>query len=379
MCKNSVESKYNNLIASARAQTRYEFGPQDRVYVSLIEALYKSALDPYDDISIVERTTANWIKHVIENSEKDFPFSEYIENLKKNIEINRRQHLLVVPLEGSQCSADIISESFRVLTGTPDQKIKKLVELSGITPEEGNYFADHTERNKTPGFFSQSLLVLTQRAHTSTVRFRAPNLVRLVMYTIRMYYLGYVRGTTRDPTPRFRIRSMADFAIEKTDGTTIAIWSDEYYSFSHEYTRDKIDFCFDLDFISNGRPTIEAFISSVVLNINRSDFNSKMLNALFLANKAFQLERGMEPNISLLVLISAIESLLCENKGEKKLRFSSLLPRFAGTNKSDIGPTARNLSILYNSRNKFVHAAEEEILDHLIPEDSIRPLILVSQ
>jgi len=379
MKKETIEQKYDHLLASAKSQRRYDFSNTDRVYAVFVHTLYELKLDPFDDIGIVERAIEDWLKYIVDKNPAKASFGDFNAHLNTNLAINRHQHFLVFPLVDSGCAVDIVGETFQIITGDPGQKIAKLTSLCGISIGEANSFAEHTEQNKAPGFFDHNLLVVPQQAHTSAVRFRATELMRLVLYVIRMFYLGYSRGLDIDTTPRFRISSLSASKLGRSPSDTIAIWADEYHSFAHLSLHSPVSMSFDLDFIVRSLGEIDSFIRNIVLNINRNDFGERILNAVVLGNKAYQLEKQREPNLSLLVLLSTIESLLCENRNEKKLRLAALLPRFAGVEPTEVSKRARELAILYDSRNQFVHAAEQQNIDLLLGKESVAPLVLVSR
>jgi hypothetical protein len=100
-------------------------------------------------------------------------------------------------------------------------------------------------------------------------------------------------------------------------------------------------------------------------NENWDELTNKFYNALVIFNKALQqLETDRDDSLALLLLLTAAESLLTEEKNEKRLRLCSVLSRLSNVEGITRSELAKSLDASYLKRNNFVHAGISSLFCH---------------
>ena len=85
---------------------------------------------------------------------------EFLDLLYKNLEVNVKDYWIVLPLNRSSLEQSIqLNDNLWIITGTPEEKKETLRLMIGLEPKESLFRFEHTEKSRSPEFFSYPLLI----------------------------------------------------------------------------------------------------------------------------------------------------------------------------------------------------------------------------
>ncbi len=274
---------------------------------------------------------------------------ELISNINETFELNKKTHYLLIPFNGGKLDKDICFGNYSFIVGTEDEKLQKIVDLTGYDQFELKMFIEHTKKSRSKDFMKNPLLVLRIENVHSNVFNNSAYFAKLTFMVLKL--MVYNAETKRDI---FELTS--DFY---KDNYHVAIIGDERWQYGHGNWWNLIKFKYNLDFMGTeeNQKLFLKLMDTFAFSNNTSDLYYKFLNALTLFEKSLEQEENYgETTLSYMLLFAAAESLLTEGKNEKKLRLSVIWPRLVSIS----GFSSKELGVLirgkYDLRNNFVHA-----------------------
>lgn len=351
MGKSKVNKLYENAWQFMRRTQRNELYMDDQVYINLIFALYENVKDnPLFCEDILKGCTDRFLYEDFYKDEIDKNRAEdLIQNIVETLELNKKVHYLLIPINGARLSNDINFECFHFIHGDEAEKEEKIQRITGLDRQEIQDFIDHTKKSRSKDFMEYPMLVLQiDNVHSNVYRsasFTAQRIFQIIKLMV------YKFETKKD------IYEMA--TNWNKDNYHVAIVGEERWQFGHGNWWNLIQCKYSLDFLSelNNQGEFVTLANTFVFENNKDELYYKFSNALELFEKSLeQYENYKDTTLSMMLLFSAAESLLTEGDNEKKLRLSVIWPRLV----TIMDKTQKDLCVLikesYEKRNDFVHA-----------------------
>lgn len=348
---NKINQLYKNAWHFMKNSNRYELTIDDQVYINLTSVLYENIKNnPLFCEDILLSCTDNFLYDDFEKDEIDKNRGKnLVQTIIKTLELNKKIHYLLIPINGARLSNDIDFHPFHFINGSKKEKEEKILKITGLDKHKICDFIKHTQNTRSKDFMEYPLLVLQIDNVNSNVYRSAAVIAQRVFQIIKL--MVYKLETEED------IYELTSNWHE--DNYHVAIIGEENWQFGHGNWWNLIQCRYSLDFLSEPNNQIE-FINlanTFIFNSQGDELYSKFSNALNLFEKSLeQYENHKDTTLSMMLLFSAAESLITEGDNEKKLRLSVIWPRLVSiTNKKQ-----KDLCILirdtYEQRNNFVHA-----------------------
>lgn len=351
MDKSKVNQLYENAWQFMRTKNRSELDLDDRVYISLISALYENIKNNplyCEDIMIscADRFLyADFGKNKIEKNRGE----NLIQNIIETLELNKKVHYLLIPINGARLNVDIHFASFHFINGDEGEKEEKIQNITGLDRFRIHDFIEHTQKSRSKDFMMYPILVLQiDNVHSNIYR-SASITAQRIFQIIKLMVYKY--ETKQD------IYELATNWYE--DNYHVAIIGEEDWQFGHGNWWNLIQCKYSLDFLSefNNQNEFVDLANTFVFENYRDELHYKFSNALELFEKSLeQYENYKDITLSMMLLFSAAESLLTEGDNEKKLRLSVIWPRLVTITDKDQKDLCLLIRDSYEKRNNFVHA-----------------------
>ena len=351
MDKSKVNKLYENVWQFMKNKNREELDMDDKVYINLLSALYERVNNNElfsEDIMI--SCTDRFLK---EDFDKMMLTNNRGENLVNRIlevfELEKRVNYLLIPINGARLSVDIHFDSFHFINGNEEEKMEKILNITGLNRNEIHIFIEHTQKSRSKDFMSYPMLVLQiENVHSNVCR-SASVIAQRIFQIVKL--MVYKLETKQDIFELTSDWYEANYHV--------AIIGEETWQFGHRSWWNLIQCKYSLDFLSESSNQNEfvKLAKTFVFGMYKDELHCKFSNALELFEKSLeQYENYKDSTLSMLLLFSAAESLLTEGDNEKKLRLSVIWPRIVKI----IDKEQKDLCILirdaYEKRNDFVHA-----------------------
>lgn len=352
MGKSKVNQLYEDAWQFMRRENRTELDLNDKPYMNLVSVLYENVKDnPLLCEDIILGCTDRFLNDDLVNAKVDKNRGEnLIQNIIETLELNKKVHYLLIPINGARLSADIHFASFHFINGDEKEKEEKIQQITGLDRHKIHWFIDHTKKSRSQDFMSPPLLVLQiDNVHSNVYRSASITAQKIFQIIKLMVY---------------KLETEQDIFYELAtnwyeNNYHVAIIGEESWQFGHGHWWNLIQCKYSLDFLSelNNQNEFVDLANTFVFEICRDELHYKFLNALELFEKSLeQYENYKDITLSMMLLFSAAESLLTESDNEKKLRLSVIWPRLV----TITGKEQKELCILiknsYEKRNNFVHA-----------------------
>lgn len=351
MDKSKVNHLYENAWQFMRTKNRSVLDMDDQVYINLISVLYENVKNNIlfcEDIMIscTDRfLNDDYVKNNIDKNRGE----NLIQNIIETLELNKKVHYLLIPINGARLSVDIHFASFHFINGDEEEKEEKIQHITALDRYKIHDFIEHTQKSRSKDFMMHPILVLQiDNVHSNIYRSASITAQRIFQIIKLMVYKF---ETKQD------IYELATNCYK--DNYHVAIVGQEDWQFGHGNWWNLIQCKYSLDFLSelNNQNEFVDLANTFVFGKYRDELHYKFSNALELFEKSLeQYENYKDITLSMMLLFSAAESLITEGDNEKKLRLSVIWPRLVTI--TDKGQ--KDLCILirdsYEKRNNFVHA-----------------------
>lgn len=356
--KKKLLNLYQSLIYYHKTHMDKALDFDDKPYINFLIALVPIVSQhPYYCDDLLSFIINNEIEKFV-NNPKELN-EEYIEKLISRIfelfNINKGIHFIIIPLQGSGLKNDIHFGDFYFLKKRDnDTFMKQISKVTHISLKKVIFFLEHTERSRSKDFLKSNILLVKIQNQTSNVRLRAGKLAEYILYIVRLIQISENIESSIFRNSRYW----------QDENQHIAILSSDSWRCGHK----KLEFitsC-NLDFLElyKYQKVFKFFYKEFISNRNQDELTYKFLNALILFNRGLENKRGMDKSLSLLLYLTAAESLLTDNKFEKSLRLSGILPRLIKIKDISVFELATIVKNLYSQRNNFVHSGQKTYFEY---------------
>ena len=173
MAKISINQLYENAWQFMRKENRTELDLDDQVYINLISELFKNVKDNSlfcEDI--IFHCTDIFLKDDFGKNNVDKNRGDnLIQNIIKTFELNKKVHYLLIPINGAKLSADIHFDSFDFICGNEEEKVEKILKITGLDKIKIHEFIEHTKKSRSEEFMIPPILVLKiDNVHSNVYR-----------------------------------------------------------------------------------------------------------------------------------------------------------------------------------------------------------------
>ncbi|HBF37039.1 MAG TPA: hypothetical protein DDW50_06930 [Firmicutes bacterium] len=370
-----LRNLYESLVQYYFSEKQREMTFEDKPYINFLSCIneYVAESDYYDsDLmeSVVDRHLAS-----ITSKPRQFDFEivkQLIDKILKTFEINIEEHYIVLPIPRAGLNMIVsFSDFFIIPRGlSRSEKINAISEITGIEVDELTLDFQHTETSRSPDFLKHNLLIIKIKNQTSYVANNAEKIAKYCIYFLRTIYFSEIQGINETSLSIFRN------PYEYRENSHLAILSKDIWRKRHSPLWFESECDFDLDFIGveKYQKLFKKFVAEFIYNRKIDELSLAFLNGIILFNRSYEQKFVNDDSLRLLLLITAGESLLTQNKNEKKLRLTALLSRIVKVDKCQPHEIAKIVQELYLKRNDFVHAGKKVYLPYKSEEEGLNEL-----
>ncbi len=356
MCKligknrKKIEACYRALQYYFFDKDKKELDFDDKPFTNLLDLLYPILRKhPYYSNDFFVSAVELYInkKEIVEDDLDDL--ISYIED---HFNVNKDEHFLIFPLQGSGLKKDISYNNFHLLTHKDEQKIlKQISEITQIEYLEVKSSLDHTRKSRSKHFLESNMMIIKVENQTENVNRLAYQLAQFSVDIFKLIHSAYGMKSSIFRLAQGWEEMNSHVAILAKDG-----WRRGHGFSWNAHLKCKID----IDFMADEKyQKIFCLLFGAVTEKEPDDLTDKFVNALILFGKAaVQRSENNDLDLALLLYITALESLLTEGFNEKRLRLSAIVPRLIDYEGKSIPEVSELLEKLYSSRNNFLHAGQ---------------------
>lgn len=162
MKNNKVNKLYESAWNSMKSHDRTKLTLDDSVYINLLTELYKNVKNnPLFCEDIMIMCTDRFLNDDLERDEIDKNRGEdLIQEIIKTLELNKKVHYLLIPINGARLSRDIHFSPFHFINGEEEEKEEKIQQITGLERYKIHNFIRHTQKSRSKDFMSYPMLVL---------------------------------------------------------------------------------------------------------------------------------------------------------------------------------------------------------------------------
>jgi len=355
--KNKLVKLLNAFANKSFKNGEVEYEYEDKPYQYLIQALYNipEIQEIYDgDILMygIEKVIKKRFQTLPVKFKED-DIEEVIAEITSTLKFNLADHIIVVPIHSAQFKNVIKIDNLTFIPQdySKEDKIKIISQVAKKTYDETLWITDHTEKSRSEHFLKYPLLLIKQTHQTSTVHYNSLNIAKIIIYSIRCFYYGNIHKTSKDKTS-FLYWASASLK----EASHLAIYSKENWRQNHKPLNFDVSLPFDINWLEEKGTarTFKKFLDRIYFDKNLDDFNVCFLNALILFNESIK----QDTSISTIITMTIAESILTQNRNEKRLRIAAIIPRLMSFPKNIQKKISRDFDQLYHKRNNFVHSGE---------------------
>ncbi len=348
--RKKLEECYKSLQHYYLGNNKKELDYDDKPFTNLLDLLYPIiAKHPYYSndffVSAVEIYLRK--KETVEDDLDDL--ISYIEN---HFNINKDEHFLVFPLQGSGLEKDVSFLSFHLITQKDEKEIlQQISDITHIDYYEVKSSLDHTRKSRSKDFLKSNLMIIKVENQTENVNRFAYQMAQFSVDIFKLLHSAFGLKSS--------IFRMSEGWEEENNH--VAVLAKDGWRRGHGFSWNAQLKCkIDIDFMAEEKyQKIFCLLFDAVTKKETDALTDKFINALILYGKAtVQKSKYNDVDLALLLYVTALESLLTEGFNEKRLRLSAIVPRIIDFEGRSISEVSEPLEKLYSSRNNFLHAGQ---------------------
>lgn len=280
-----------------------------------------------------------------------------ITHIEQVFEINKQKHFILVPLQNSGLKKCYSFDRFHfVKRESREQLIEIVSQITGLAFCDVRNYMEHTEKSRSKDFLQSNLLVIEVEGQTANIKQSAFAMGQTAISLLLLIHDGVeYRGDGFSSLFHGNVSMLQE-------NKHVAILAKDDWRVGHGYHWNAHLNCdIDLDFLeSSDNQNTYTLLYHSFSDPYGDELTRKFYNAFTIYSKArYQLDSEKDETIALLLLWVAIESLITEERNEKRLRISAILPRLVTVKNYSKEQFARVLNRLYQGRNDFVHAGKK--------------------
>lgn len=348
--RKKIDACYQSLQNYYLKNNKKKLDFDDKPFINLLDLLYPIIRKhPYFSNDFFASAVELYLEKKVEVADDLDELLLYIEN---HFNINKDEHFLIFPLQGSGLNKDISFLNFHLLSEKNEAEI--LQQISEITQIEYNGvkdFLDHTQKSRSKDFLKSNIMIIKVENQTENVDRTAYQMAQFAVYIFKIIHSAYGMESSI-----FRIAERWE-----EENSHVAILAKDNWRCGHGFSWNAHLKCkIDIDFMAEEKyQRIFGFLFDTVTKKENDILTNKFINALILYGKAdVQNSEYRDTDLAILLYITALESLLTEGRNEKRLRLSAIVPRIINCEGKNITEISILLEKLYTSRNNFLHAGQ---------------------
>lgn len=328
----------------------------DKPFKNLLDALYPVVLEEKFYSDGLFFAAVNWHLEGLDKLPVNIDESsiqDLLSHIKNIFLINKQKHFLVFPLQGSRLEQDIVFDRFNLLTQKEEKiLIKQIASITGIEDKEVKALLTHTKRSRSKDFLKANIMIIEVENQTENVNDSAYLLAQYSIIIFQLIHIAFNMET-----------SIYDkVTLQEETNRHVAIISKDYWRCSHGYSWSAYLQCrMKLDFMSKGenQEIFVRLLEAFTIYANEDDLTIKFVNSFNLYFRGF-LQSNVQNDyaLGLLLYITALETLVCDGRQEKRLRLAAILPKIIDIPDFKKINVSKTINDLYKERNNFVHAGK---------------------
>lgn len=367
---------YGNLLNAINKNENIVFIDEDsKVYTNFMDEFYRNLRnEEYFDFDIFEEVISYHFRD-IDITDALTNKSKYLEELKAEVAYNFnkhiREHFLIVPMQKSILSEDIIFDDFMLLKkrSNEDKYITDISNYLKIKKYKVKSSVDHTHNTRSKDFLNDNILILKVKQNTSYVKTFATSIMVDIFSYIRIMYFFTESSTS------YLQSHLAYWNIENKH---VLILAEDDWRNGHGYGGETTNFIlnYDLNFLKEKRnqELLSKFLHTFSLNKKKDDLTRLFYNAINLFDSGIKFKHE-DIDIYNILMMTTAETLLTQGANEKRLRISAIVPKLVKHDKLNDFQIAKITRDFYLSRNSFVHGGESRYDFERIDYESLAQII----
>lgn len=277
-------------------------------------------------------------------------YQQLMQEITHSFQVSASPHYLVWPLQKALLTEDIHFGNFWLLSPkTPQELEAQISNLSGISQQEVAEFLAHTQRSRSPDFMKSCLAVIQLTHQTGFVNKMAYSYAQTTTQLLRLLHIS--ENMKND----LWCSSDAGRAIN----CHVAILSENPSRCGHGFHWNPDLLCpIPLDFMGK-QDYQELFLKlfqAYSVSHTADSFSRRCINAHHLFQLGYQQKKKQEnESVSLVLYMTALESLLTEDKPGKRDRLAKVLPQLIQIHGHTPQELGQIVDVMYQRRSEFVH------------------------
>lgn len=364
-CYNLLQYYFNS--GTDKPELNYECKP----FMNLVQAVWDDVCssdyaDPDITLFIIEN-------HILELKTAPSDVSEFYSSLvnlvKTSFEQNKGEHFVIIPLHGSKLNKQITfgDKMFYLIPSEENEKtlFSNLSNIMSIEYEKCADMFEHTKKSRSRDFFKHNLLLIKIEDQTSHVKSKAITIAIRTIYLMHVLY--WTQNTTEDVF--FSMKKLSYDFLEENHH--VVIMSNDEWRCGHGNSFNGVPKCqIDLQFleVEENQTTFSHLFTEFFLNPD-DELARRFVNSLILLNRGFHFELKNDDDLATLLYTTSAETLLTEQKNEKRLRFAAILSKLICIEGKTRLEIANILDSVYHKRNDFVHAGKSPFYEYREDEE----------
>lgn len=347
---NAYDSLQHFYFSNEKGELNYE----DKPYMNMLELLYTIFCE-YEFFSedLLEYAVISYLRQKDKPQEtNENAIEEFIKYIINIFDINKQKHFLVFPLQGSGIKSDVAFSNFYILKEKNEEALlNQISEITNMGYCDVRDFFRHTKNSRSQDFLKSNMMIIEIDNQTYTVKGSAYQMAQTAINILKLIHSAFEMESS--------IFRKTELCVKKN--SHVAIISKDSWRCGHGFKWNANLQCkLDVDFIAEKKHQKTFSKMFDLLFFKRNDqLNRLFINAFGLFEKAtIQRTEFCEYEISLLLYLTALESLFTEGKNEKRLRIAAIVPRVIHVDPAQITELAEKLDVLYMQRNNFLHAGK---------------------
>lgn len=351
---NRLIKAYDSLQHFYFSNEKDELDYEDKLYMNMLELLY-SKFQEYEFFSedLLEYAVISYLKEIDKIQEvNENTIDKLIKYIVNIFETNKQKHFLIFPLQGSGIKKDISFSNFYILKEKKEEELlNQISEIADISYYHVRDFFRHTQKSRSQDFLKSNMMIIEVNNQTYTVKSSAYQMAYSAINIFKLIHSAFEMESSMFRKSKLHVKKNNHVAIISKDS-----WRCGHGCNWNANLQCKLD----IDFIADKRyQEIFSKMFDLLFSKKNDELNKLFINAFGLFGKAsLQRTEFCEHEISLLLYITALESLFTEGKNEKRLRIAAIVPRVLHDDHAQITKLAEELELLYSQRNDFLHAGK---------------------
>jgi len=288
---------------------------------------------------------------------------EFVEKFIKYLSRHRASHLIVLPILKTTADSVIEFNRFSVIpySLSRDEKISILAKKTNRSFESTENLAKHTEKSRSPNFYNNTLFCIKITHQTNWINMKARQIALWNIAFLRALHYGL---EYRKPSLLF------GRFVPGPENKHMLIISKQDWRCSHLPLDFNASCSFSLEWLrkENVQQRLVRLNNLLVFPDVLDRLSYRFFRSFRLFSKSIdfiEMNEAFEGiGLSILFLMIAAEGVLLDRESEKRVRLSSLLPKFGCPPRISRSHAYNTVNDCYQWRSDFVHSGTDKFPDY---------------